>query len=79
MSAVDVATLSSLKRRWGFAARMVTARVAHDEVSESFEVAALELPCAIVRSEADQRPDLAALVCRCVCTEHPRSAARGDV
>ncbi len=59
---------------------VITARVVHDEVSESFEVAALELPCAIAASEADQRPDLAALVCRCVCTEqHPRRAARGEV
>ena len=56
-----------------------TARVVHDEVSESLEVAALERPCAIVASEADQCPDLAALVCRCVCTEHPRRAAQGEV
>lgn len=58
--------------------RAVTARVARDDGSESFEVAAIEHSCAIVASEADQRPDLAVGVCRCVCTEHPGRAARGE-
>ena len=47
---------------------VVTSRVAHDEVSKSFEVAALELHGAIIASEADRLPDSATLVSRSSCT-----------
>ena len=59
--------------------RVVTARVAHDEVSKSFEVAALKLHGAIIASEADRPPDSATLVCRSSCTVTSECAAQGDV
>lgn len=58
---------------------VVTARVAHDEVSKSFEVAALELHGAIIASEAYKLADSATLVCRSARTGHSGCAARGDV
>src|SRR5699024_10629810 len=58
---------------------VVTARVAHDEVSKSFEVAALELHGAIIASEDDKLLDSATLVCRSLCTGRSGCAARGDV